>query len=114
MGAVKTLILERNRVGDGGLRALANLFFDVDAWVETTMAVAAPGLAVPPPLATIVPKSGTWNTANFVKTVLELLRPHNDLSPFVDTLNALHVSAPPRAPSDEPSPSNGCARASRP
>ena len=77
-----------------GLRALAALFFDVDAWVASTMAVPAPRLedSSSIELSIVTPRNGKWSMTHFCKTTLDLLRPHCNLSPFASMICALHVA----------------------
>ena len=77
-----------------GLRALAALFFDVDAWVASTLALPAPKLedSSSVELSIVIPRNGPWSTTHFCKTTLDLLRPHCNLSPFASMICALHVA----------------------
>ena len=77
-----------------GLRALAALFFEVDAWVASTMALPAPRLedSSSIELSIVIPRSGAWSMTHFCKTTLDLLRPHCNLSPFASMICALHVA----------------------
>ena len=89
-----------------GLRALTALYVDVDDFLSTTFATAAAQLAVlgsgddlprddTSSLPVIQMRSAMlspWKFALFSRTTLDLLRPHCNLTPFVDMLHALHVA----------------------